>query len=89
MIIRIWKGTTTLKNSGNYEKLLKEVVFPKIDQKKVPGYRGIKLLRNSKESSVDFMTIMAFENLESVKLFAGEDHEQSNGEKKLHGSQQD
>lgn len=34
MIIRIWKGTTTHENSKKYEQLLKEVVFPRIEQKK-------------------------------------------------------
>lgn len=77
MIIRIWKGTTAHSNSDKYEQLLKEVVFPQIKQKDIPGYHGIQLLKNSKEDGVDFVTIMAFENLEAIKKFAGENYEQS------------
>ena len=77
MIIRIWKGSTTHDNAAMYEQLLKEIVFPRIEQKKVTGYYGIQLLKNSKKDVVEFVTIMAFENLEAVKKFAGEDYEQS------------
>ena len=77
MIIRIWKGTTTHANANKYEQLLKEVVFPGIEQKNVLGYHGIQLLKTSKENLVNFMTIMAFENMEAVKKFAGENYEQS------------
>jgi len=77
MIIRIWKGSTTHDNSAKYEQLLKETVFPRIEQKKVTGYCGIQLLKNVRNDFVEFVTIMAFENLEAVKMFAGEDYEQS------------
>ncbi len=77
MIIRIWKGTTTLENSQQYEHLLKEVVFPGIERKNVAGYHGIQLLKNVKEHSIEYITIMAFENIEAVKEFAGQDYEQS------------
>lgn len=77
MIIRIWKGKTTLENSSKYEQLLKEVVFPRIKAKNLDGYNGIQLLKDQKENCVDFITIMAFESLVSVKAFAGEEYEKS------------
>ncbi len=77
MILRIWKGTTTHENAHPYEQLLKEVVFPGIERKEVSGYRGIQLLKNVKEHSVEYITIMAFENMNAVKEFAGKNYEQS------------
>ncbi len=45
MIGRIWHGWTRLENADEYERLLKEEIFPGIVEKKVPGYRGIQLFR--------------------------------------------
>ena len=77
MIIRIWNGTTTADNADSYEQLLNNVVFPGIAQKQVEGYLGIQLLKKAQGDEVNFITIMRFENLESVKQFAGEDYEKS------------
>jgi len=77
MIIRIWNGTTTADNADSYEQLLNKVVFPGIAQKQVEGYLGIQLLKKAQGDEVNFITIMRFENLESVKQFAGEDYEKS------------
>ena len=77
MIIRIWNGETTIANAHAYEQLLKEVVFPEILQKNISGYKGIQLLKNKKENSVSFITIMAFEDRAAVKKFAGADYEKS------------
>lgn len=77
MIIRIWKGTTTFENSDKYEQLLKEVVFPGIQQKNINGYHGIQLLKNPEENNVEYVTIMAFEDWDAVKEFGGEDYEKS------------
>ncbi len=77
MIIRIWKGTATHENSKKYEQLLKEVVFPTIIQKNVSGYRGTQLLKKTQPATDEYITIMAFDNMEAVKDFAGEDYEKS------------
>jgi antibiotic biosynthesis monooxygenase (ABM) superfamily enzyme len=77
MIFRIWHGWTSLENADIYENLLKEEIFPTIAAKNVSGYRGIQLLRRQLSNAVEFITIMQFESLESVKQFAGEDYEKS------------
>ena len=43
----------------------------------IPGYRGIELLRRENGDEVEFITIMRFDSLQSVKDFVGEDYEQS------------
>ena len=77
MIFRIWHGWTSPENADTYENLLKEEIFPGIASKNVPGYRGISLLRRDLGNEIEFITIMQFDSLESIKQFAGEDYEKS------------
>jgi len=75
MISRIWHGYTSKLDANTYEDLLKEEIFPGIEKKSVKGYKGIQLLRRDLETEVEFTTIMWFNNMESVKQFAGDDYE--------------
>lgn len=75
MICRIWHGYTTFENADVYEKLLKEEIFIGIKSHNIKGYNGIQLLRRKLDTEVEFITIMWFESIESVKAFAGEDYE--------------
>ena len=77
MIGRIWHGWTTPQNADVYEGLLKEEIFTGIANRKIEGYRGIQLLRRDVGSEVEFVTIMWFDSLDSVRAFAGEDYEQA------------
>jgi antibiotic biosynthesis monooxygenase (ABM) superfamily enzyme len=77
MIVRIWYGWTTKSNAKEYEELLQNEVFPSIEKKKVKGYRQISLLKRELGSEIEFITIMHFDNLDSVKEFAGNDYEKS------------
>jgi len=77
MIARIWHGWTTLENADIYEDLLRNDVFPSIENKKVKGYRKISLLKRRTNDEVEFITIMLFDNLIAVKEFAGDDYENS------------
>ena len=75
MISRIWHGWTTPDNADIYEALLLEEIFTGIENRRIPGYRGIQLLRRTVGDEVEFITIMRFDDLEAVRLFAGEDYE--------------
>ena len=77
MIARIWHGWTTHENASVYENLLKTEVFPSIEEKKVNGYKKISLLRRIQKDEVEFITIMLFDKIQSVKEFAGQDYEKS------------
>ena len=77
MIARIWHGWTTPEYAIAYENLLKTEVFPSIENKKVKGYKKISLLKRVMKDEVEFITIMLFESIQSVKEFAGEDYEHS------------
>jgi antibiotic biosynthesis monooxygenase (ABM) superfamily enzyme len=77
MILRIWHGWTAPENADTYENLLRTEVFPGIALKAIPGYRSIELLRRELGDEVEFITMMHFDTLQSVKDFVGEDYEQS------------
>ena len=75
MITRIWHGITTKENAKPYEELLKEEIFKGIADKNINGYKGIKLLKRDLGEEFEFITLMFFENINSVKEFMGEDYE--------------
>lgn len=75
MIIRIWHGWTSLSNADIYENLLKEEIFVGIQNRHIPGFKGIQLLRRELKEEVEFITIMKFDSLDAVRQFAGEDYE--------------
>ena len=75
MISRIWHGWTKPENADTYEALLKEEIFVGIQNRQIVGFHGIQLLRRDVGAEVEFVTIMAFDSLEAVRAFAGEDYE--------------
>ena len=75
MISRIWHGWTTPENADVYEALLKEEIFVGIADREIEGYQGIHLLRRDVGDEVEFVTIMWFESIEAVRVFAGDDYE--------------
>jgi heme-degrading monooxygenase HmoA len=74
MIARIWHGYTTRENADAYESLLKEEIFVGIHDRHIPGFKEIQLFRRNIEEEVEFITVMWFDSLEAVRLFAGEDY---------------
>ena len=77
MIFRIWHGWTTPENAAAYARLVQDEVFAMIAEKKIAGYRGIDLLRRKVGEEVEFVTIMRFDSLDSVKAFVGDDYERA------------
>jgi hypothetical protein len=75
MISRIWYGWTTPANAGAYEQLLRREIFHGIEGRAIPGFQGIDLLRHDAPDEVEFVTIMWFDSLDSVRAFAGPDYE--------------
>jgi antibiotic biosynthesis monooxygenase (ABM) superfamily enzyme len=75
MIARIWHGFTTPDNAQIYESLLKEEIIVGIQNRHIPGFKSIQLLRRPVGEEVEFVTIMIFDSLDAVRQFAGEDFE--------------
>ena len=72
MIVRIWHGWTSPENADTYEALLKEEIFVGIENRHIPGFIGIQLLRRDLGVEVEFVTIMLFDSLGAVREFARE-----------------
>jgi antibiotic biosynthesis monooxygenase (ABM) superfamily enzyme len=75
MTSRIWHGWTTPENADKYEALLKEEIFVGIKSRHIKGFRSIQLLRREAGAEIEFVTIMLFDSLDSVREFAGDDYE--------------
>jgi antibiotic biosynthesis monooxygenase (ABM) superfamily enzyme len=75
MIGRIWHGYTTPENANVYEALLKEEIFLGIRNRNIPGLRENQLFCRELGNEAEFITIMWFDDTESVHAFAGTDYE--------------
>lgn len=73
---RIWHGWTAPENAEAYYETLLEHVIPSIEAKNIPGFRGMEVLcrDHEDEDEVEFVTMMAFDSLQSVIDFQGEDY---------------
>jgi len=77
MISRIWHGYTTPENADRYQAIVTGEVIPGIVAMNIAGFDGIELFRRARESDVEFITVMWFQDIESVRAFVGDDVEKS------------
>lgn len=75
MIARVWRGKTKPENADSYENLLKPEPLPGLGQ--VKGYKGSYLLRRNAPDEVEFITILLWDSIDSLRAFAGPDYEAS------------
>lgn len=77
MIARIWYGWTSRENAEKYEKLLREEVLLEIAKRSIPGYKGAEIFIRDGENDdeIEFITLLRFETIEAVKIFAGKNYE--------------
>jgi hypothetical protein len=75
MISRIWHGWTTPAKANAYEELLKREIFVGIQGRRISGFQSIQLFRRDLGEEVEFVTVMWFDSLEAVRIFAGDDYE--------------
>jgi len=75
MICRMWRGWTTKDNAEAYERVVRGEVIPGIEARRIPGFRSIDLVRRERDHDVEFMTLMWFDTIDSVKAFMGADYE--------------
>jgi heme-degrading monooxygenase HmoA len=77
MIIRIWHGYAAPENANAYETITKNETFANIRKRNIPGFQEIQLYRRDGSMEVEFITIMWFDSLESVRAYAGENYEKA------------
>lgn len=76
MICRLWKGWIPREKAARYQAHLTEELFPRLHESLGDkGYRGYHVLAREPGADADrvteFVTLLWFDSLESVKLFAG------------------
>jgi heme-degrading monooxygenase HmoA len=69
----VWHGWSKPEDADGYESHLKPELLPGLS--KVPGFRGSYLLRRTVNDEVEFITMILWDSLESVKAITGEDYE--------------
>lgn len=77
MITRVWHGWTRPEDAETYEELLKTEVFPGILSKDISGLRSIEMLRREAGDEVEFMVVMRFTDIESVRIMTGGEESQA------------
>jgi heme-degrading monooxygenase HmoA len=76
MICRLWRGWTAQANADAYDAYLQNELFPRLQKELAEhGYLGFHLLRLSRGSETEFVTLVWFESLEAVQAFAGARYE--------------
>lgn len=77
MVARIWHAYTSFENAPVFETMLKSEIFPGIREKGIKGFNNFQLLTRRLGKEVEFITIMWFDTMESIKGFAGDDFEKA------------
>jgi heme-degrading monooxygenase HmoA len=70
MIERHWKGIARIDQSDNYIKHLITETFPKASLMK--GFVKATILKRPVDEGVEFLIVTAWESIEAVRQFAGE-----------------
>ena len=73
MIARVWHGYTKPEHADAYEAMLKPELLPGISKAK--GYAGSYLLRRDLGGEVEFITILLWDSIDSIRAVAGPDYE--------------
>ena len=75
MIARVWRGYAKHEHADAYEAKLKPELLPGLS--KVAGYKGSYLLRRNVGDEVEFVTIIIWDSLDSIRAVAGPDIERA------------
>ena len=73
MIARMWHGRVPAEKSDEYHEFLK--ISGLKDYSGTEGNKGVFLLKKEEESITHFYTLTFWQDVESIKNFAGNDYE--------------
>jgi heme-degrading monooxygenase HmoA len=73
VIARLWRGWAPNERAQEYEQHYREAVLPEL--RRVPGFKGARLLRRTAGDETEFVSMTLFDDLDSVRAFAGPDYE--------------
>lgn len=76
MIERHWRGIAKLEESDNYIRHLHSKTFPQLES--LNGFIDASILRRPVGKGVEFLIVTAWDSIDSIRAFAGEDVELAN-----------
>ncbi len=71
--MRLWHGEVAAENADKYERFMIERAAP--DYSSVPGLLNLSFQRKDEEDKTHFLLMTIWDNVASVKKFAGDDVE--------------
>lgn len=77
MIVRCWHGYTKPNNASAYKSLLKNEIIPAILAQHAKELKAVKVLQNSSNDEVEFVTLFFFTSIAAIKEFAGSNYQQA------------
>lgn len=75
MVERHWKGVSIREEADRYVHHLREETLPGL--KAIAGFKGLSILRKEVTEGMAFLIVTRWENLETIRQFAGEDYEEA------------
>ena len=75
MVERHWKGIAIREKADHYIHHLKEETLPGL--KTISGFKGLSILSKEIKEGIEFLIITRWEQLESIRLFAGMNYEEA------------
>jgi heme-degrading monooxygenase HmoA len=75
MIVRTWHGRVPTTKAAAYRQFLNQRAIP--DYRSVKGNLSVHILERLEDEVTHFITLTFWENLNAIRLFAGEDLEQA------------
>ena len=73
MIARVWHGVVPLEKAEGYGRYLAESDRGVRDYRRIPGNRGVTLLRRVQGDRVHFLLISCWESRDAIAAYAGPD----------------
>jgi heme-degrading monooxygenase HmoA len=75
MIARLWRGVTLASKADDYFAYLQKTGLK--DLRSTPGNQGVYVFRRLKEGTAEFLLVSLWDSVESIKKFAGDEHEKA------------
>jgi heme-degrading monooxygenase HmoA len=73
MIARVWHGTVPLEKAEAYGEYLADSDRGVRDYQRIPGNRGVLLLRVVREEQAEFLLISLWDSRRSIEAYTGGD----------------
>ena len=75
MIVRIWTADALDENAEDYRRHFHDILMPKL--RAIDGFISAEALERVTKSHIEFVIITRWENLDSIRAFAGHHEERA------------